>query len=158
MKPEKYMKLAIIEAEKALEKNEIPIGAILINGETNEILATAYNETQMSKNALAHAEKLCIERAMKKLEKKVLPNTILFSTLEPCPMCASAISLARIKTCYFSTLDKKAGAIISHTQIHKNHPHFFKTKYFFLENELTKKSERLLKNFFIKLRRKYSPF
>ncbi len=154
MEPEKFMKLAIKEAKKAFKINEIPIGAILIDATTNQIISSAHNETQITKNALNHAEKLCIERAMKLRNEKVLPNTILFSTLEPCPMCATAISFARIKTCYFASLDKKAGAIISHTQIHKIHPHFFKTKYIHLENKISIESTKLLKDFFYRLRKK----
>lgn len=154
MTPEFYMELAYTEALKANTKNEVPIGAILVDTTTQKILARAHNLTETSKNALNHAEKICIERAMKKLGQKVLPHTMLFTTLEPCPLCATAISFARIPVCYFSTLDTKAGAVFSHTQLPTTHPHFYKTKYIHLENMTSDKSQELLKNFFTNLRKK----
>ncbi|MBN1783468.1 MAG: nucleoside deaminase [Alphaproteobacteria bacterium] len=149
-----FMKEALIEAQKAFDIGEVPIGAVLVDLKTNTIIARAHNETEITQNALNHAEKLCLERAMAKCGKKVLPETALFTTLEPCPLCATAISFARISKCYFAALDSKAGAIISHTQIHKTHPHFFKTAYEYIKDVYSEESEELLKSFFKNLRKK----
>lgn len=149
-----FMKEAIIEAQKAFEMGEVPIGAVLVDLKTNTIIARAHNETQTTQNALNHAEKLCLERAMSIRGEKVLPHTALFVTLEPCPLCATAISFARISQCYFATLDEKAGAIVSHTQLHKTHPHFFKTTYEHVQDSYSEQSAQLLKSFFENLRKK----
>lgn len=83
------MDTAIKEAKKALEKGNIPVGTLIVK--ENEIIAKAYNQS------FWHAEILCIQKAQKKIGRN-LSNTILFSTLEPCPMCRHAIKLAKIPT------------------------------------------------------------
>lgn len=96
---EYYMKKALKQAEKAFLLNEVPVGAILV--QNGRILASAYNKKDCCNNVLKHAELICIEKASKKLQNWRLNDCILYVTLEPCPMCASAIQQARIScVCY----------------------------------------------------------
>lgn len=101
---EKFMKLALEEAEKAREKDEVPIGAVIV--QNGKVLAKAFNTRNQSKNAINHAEILAIQKACKKLGDWRLENCDIFVTLEPCPMCAGAIANARIKNLYFGAYDK----------------------------------------------------
>jgi len=104
---EYYMREAIIEAKKAGEAGEVPIGAIIVlNG---EILARAYNLRETEQNSLAHAEVLAINEACKKLGTWRLEEAELYVTLEPCPMCAGAIMLSRIKRVVYGAADPKGG-------------------------------------------------
>ncbi|MBN2676366.1 MAG: nucleoside deaminase [Alphaproteobacteria bacterium] len=151
--PEYWMKLALDEAKRAESLDEIPIGAVLVDLETNTLITKAHNITQMTQNSLNHAEKVCLEHAMTLRGEKVLPNTALYTTLEPCPLCATAISFSRIKKCYFAAGDPKAGAVIHHTKLPTMHPHFFKTEYIQLKGSIEQDSIQLLKNFFQKQRK-----
>lgn len=102
-----YMKSALKQAEKAFEKDEVPVGCVIVlNG---EIIARAYNMREKKQDATAHAEILCIKKACKKLGSFRLCDCELYVTLEPCPMCAGAIINARIKKVFFGAYDKKAG-------------------------------------------------
>lgn len=101
---EKFMLLALKEAKKALQKNEVPIGAVLVHDK--KIIAKAHNSKNLDKIATHHAEIKVIEKACKKLGDWRLENCSLYVTLEPCPMCAGAITNARIKNLYFGAYDK----------------------------------------------------
>ena len=103
-----YMGLALQEAKQAFEKDEVPVGAVLVKGD--EVLAKAYNQTVQRKSPLAHAEILVLEEASRKLEGWRLLDTVLYVTLEPCSMCAGALVLARIRQIVFSLPDAKSGA------------------------------------------------
>jgi tRNA(adenine34) deaminase len=98
---------AINEAKKAEEKNEVPIGAVIVlNG---EIIARAHNLRETKQNALAHAELLAIDQACQKLGTWRLEDAELFVTLEPCPMCAGAVILSRVKRVIYGAKDPKGG-------------------------------------------------
>ena len=100
---QKFMEIAIKQAQKAEKLNEVPIGAIVVlNG---KVLAKAYNKRNSTKIATHHAEILAIEKACKKLGDWRLENAEIYVTLEPCPMCAGAIANARIKKLVFGALD-----------------------------------------------------
>ena len=90
-----YMKEALKEAQKAYEKGETPIGAVIVKN--NEIIARAHNLTETLNDCTAHAEILAIDKANRKLRNWRLEECEIYITLEPCPMCASAIEQARIK-------------------------------------------------------------
>ena len=109
---EDIMRLALKEAEKALLCNEVPIGAVLTDSKTNKVIAKAHNLSE-AKNCLCHAEILVIEKACKKLKQNRLRDMDLYVTLEPCTMCAAAISFARIKNLFFGAYDEKGGGITS---------------------------------------------
>ncbi len=113
MTTEEYMKIALNLAHKAAKTDEVPVGAIIVNPENGEILAQAYNQSAHSGDATAHAEILAIQQACAKLKTTRLWGLDLYVTLEPCTMCAAAISFARIAHLYFGATDEKGGAVIS---------------------------------------------
>lgn len=104
---EKFMVAAIEEARKAEAKAEVPIGAVLVLG--GEIIARAYNLRETKQNSLAHAELLVIDEACQKLGTWRLEDATLYVTLEPCPMCAGAVILSRIKRVVYGAKDPKGG-------------------------------------------------
>lgn len=109
-KIEHYMQMAINLSQDALIKDEVPVGAIIVS-EHGEILSEAFNLKETTFDATAHAEILAIKKASERLKSWRLINCSLFVTLEPCPMCLSAITQARIKNLYFGAYDKKGGAL-----------------------------------------------
>ena len=102
------MSEALLEARKAFNLNEIPVGAIITYND--EIIGRGHNQIESTKNPLAHAEMIAIKEALNNLQKKFLQNCSLYVTLEPCSMCAGAIVLARIENIYIGTEDEKSGA------------------------------------------------
>ncbi|MCY9018991.1 tRNA adenosine(34) deaminase TadA [Priestia megaterium] len=104
---EKYMRLAIDEALKAKDKSEVPIGAVIV--QNDEVIASAYNLRETEQRSVAHAELLAIDEACKKLGTWRLEDATLYVTLEPCPMCAGAIVLSRVKRVVFGAYDPKGG-------------------------------------------------
>lgn len=103
-----FMKEALLEAKLALEKNEVPVGAVIVKD--GEIISRAHNDRENAKNALHHAEILAINNACKALGGWRLWQCEMYVTMEPCPMCAGAIVNARIPRIYFGAYDKKYGA------------------------------------------------
>lgn len=101
------MQLALLEAEKAFSLGEVPIGAVLVC--KNQVF-TAHNLREKNTDATAHAELLVIQKACATLKKWRLKNSTLYVTVEPCPMCAGAIVLARIENLVYGAPDSKAGA------------------------------------------------
>ena len=105
----KFMNCAIKEAQKALKKDEVPIGAVIVLD--GKIIARAHNLMEKTQLATAHAEVLAINKACKKLKSWRLDNAELFVTIEPCPMCAGAIVNARIKKVYFGAYEGKGRSL-----------------------------------------------
>ena len=103
----KFMKCAIKQAQKALEKDEVPIGAVIVLD--GKIIARAHNLMESTQVATAHAEILAINKACKKLKSWRLDNAEIYVTVEPCAMCAGAIANARIKKVYFGAYEHKSG-------------------------------------------------
>ncbi len=103
-----YMKEALKEAEKALEKNEVPVGAVVVFND--EIIGRGHNCRENQNTVVGHAEIMAIEQACKKLGSWKLDKCSIFVTLEPCPMCAGAIMQSRIANVYYGAKDEKAGA------------------------------------------------
>ena len=103
-----FMEIAISEAEIAKENGDVPVGAVIIKN--NEIIAKSHNQVVLQNDALAHAEIIAIKEASKKLNQKYLNDCDLYVSLEPCPMCAGAIVLAKIKRVYIGAEDSKTGA------------------------------------------------
>ena len=101
MKIEKYMKVAIQEAKKAYELDEVPIGAVIVHND--KIIASAHNLKEHDKTVTSHAEILAIQSASQTLSNWRLDDCDIYITLEPCPMCASAIQQSRIKSVYYGT-------------------------------------------------------
>lgn len=113
MEKEDYMRRALELAKQAAENDEVPIGAVVVDAQSGKIIAEAGNQCAHSGDATAHAEILAIQRACKKLGQTRLWNMDLYVTLEPCTMCAGAISFARIANLYFGAADEKGGAVVS---------------------------------------------
>ena len=115
-----YMDLAIEKAKKGLQINEVPVGAVLVDDIKQSIIASFHNEIIKQNNPIKHAEILVIEKACKLKNSRYLNNTSIFITLEPCAMCASAISYARIDKLYFGAYDEKKGAVESAINFYNN--------------------------------------
>lgn len=106
---------ALTEAKKAFYINEFPIGAVIVH--KNTIIAKAHNLVEKSQDPTAHAELIAIKKSCKFLARKYLFGCKLYVTSEPCPMCAQAISLSKIKSIYFSIYNKKFGSLCSNLRI-----------------------------------------
>lgn len=104
-----FMNIAFEEAEAAAKRGEVPVGAVLVAD--GKILARGGNRTEQDNDPTAHAEMLVIRDAAKQLGEPRLPDCDLYVTLEPCAMCAAAISFARLRRVYFAAYDPKGGAI-----------------------------------------------
>lgn len=113
-----YMNYAFKEAEKAFDKNEIPVGCIIVF--QNMIVAKAHNLVESLKDPTAHAEILAITSAAEYLQSKQLVGCSMYVTLEPCAMCAGAIVLSKIENLYFGAFDVKSGACGSNLNITGN--------------------------------------
>lgn len=117
-----HMQIALTEAEAAAARGEIPVGAVLLRD--GEVVAQAGNRTRELNDPTAHAEVLVIREACRVLRQERLTGCDLYVTLEPCPMCAAAISNARIGRLYYGASDPKSGGvgqgprIFSHPQCH----------------------------------------
>ena len=116
MKPSPFMEAAFAEAEAAALRGEVPIGAVVVAG--GAILARAGNRTRELGDPTAHAEMLAIREACRATGSERLPEADLYVTLEPCPMCAAAISFARIRRLYFGAADEKGGAVVSGVRLY----------------------------------------
>ncbi len=129
-----FMQIALSEAKKAFEKNEVPVGSVVVfNG---EVISKAHNLKEKLKTVTAHAEILAINRASSKLNKWRLKDCVLYVTLEPCAMCASAIVQSRIKRVVIGAIDNKNGAVITSKHIFENnHNHKLLVKTGVLKNE-----------------------
>ncbi|RWN93415.1 nucleoside deaminase [Mesorhizobium sp.] len=111
MKRPDFMALALNEAEAAAMRGEVPVGAVIASGDT--IVASAGNRTRELADPTAHAEMLAIREACRKLSSERLTGYDLYVTLEPCAMCAGAISFARLRRLYFGAADEKGGAVVN---------------------------------------------
>ena len=106
-----YMIQALLEARAAAARGEVPIGAVVVDTQSGAVLAAAGNETEQNNDPTAHAEILALQRACRIKGAPRLPECDLYVTLEPCPMCAAALSFARIRRVYFGAYDPKGGGV-----------------------------------------------
>jgi tRNA(adenine34) deaminase len=109
-----FMDLALAEARTAAAAGEVPVGCVIVRG--GEVLARARNRTLADRDPTAHAEMLAIRQAAAAIGSERLVDCDLFVTLEPCTMCAGALSFARIRRLYYGTADPKGGAVESGVQ------------------------------------------
>ena len=105
---EYFMRLALREAERASEHEDVPIGAVVARG--GEVIAAAHNERELRQDPTAHAEIIALREAARVVESWRVLDSVLYVTLEPCAMCAGAIVLARVPRVVFGAMDPKAGA------------------------------------------------
>lgn len=144
-----FMKQALIEAKKAYDKNEVPVGAVVVLN--NKIIARAHNNRESSQKIHSHAEFLALEAAAKIIGSWRLEECEVYVTLEPCPMCAGAILQSRVKALYYGTNDLKSGSvnsIIKMLDLPYNH------KVYWESGILADESKELLQSFFKELRKK----
>ena len=146
----KFMKSALKEAKKALEKDEVPVGAVIV--QNGKIIARAHNLKETKHDTTKHAEIIAIEKASKKLNKWRLNDCEMYVTLEPCSMCAGALINCRLKKLYIGTMDSKTGAcgsVLNFLSDFKfNHTVEIET------NIMQAECEQILKDFFKTLREK----
>ena len=131
-----FLNLALIQAKKAQDLNEVPIGAVVVNTDKS-IITKGFNQTESASNPMAHAEMIAIEKAAKENKDWRLNDFTLFTTLEPCPMCLAAAKEARINRIYFGC---------------ENDNRAHKLNQCMTTNLGDLKSQEILKNFFKKLR------
>ena len=143
-----YMQMALDLATQAYQNHEVPVGAIIV--QNNKVIASAHNLIVTNNDPTAHAEIEVIKMASNTLGGYNLDDCDLYVTLEPCPMCAYAIILARIKRLYFGALDQKRGAVINGPKLFGAACTFHKPEVYsgIMESECSK----LLKSFFAELR------
>ena len=139
------MEIALKEARFAGDRDEVPVGAVIVD-KNNNILASNGNRIIELSDPTAHAEILCIREASKKVKNERLTDCTIFSSLEPCIMCATAISYARIKKLFFGAYDYKTGAVESGIKYFETSSCNHKPEFYggFKEKE----SELILKSYF----------
>lgn len=113
-----WMKIALKEAEKAYDGDEVPVGCIIVF--ENRIIAKAHNQIEMLTDPTAHAEMMALTSAFDALKTKQLKGCSMYVTLEPCSMCAGALVLAKLENLYFGSYDNKTGACGSVLNITNN--------------------------------------
>ncbi len=148
-----YMDEALREAKKALEQDEVPVGAIVVH--KRKVIARAHNQMRMLKDPTAHAEMIALTQAASYLKNERLTGAIIYVTVEPCAMCAGASILARVKRLVYGADDPKAGACGSVLDVVRNRKlnHRIEVK----NGVLAEESRTLLKEFFKKKRNKKIP-
>lgn len=148
-KHEKFMGLALKQAEYAFKEDEVPVGAVIVY--EHKVIAKGYNRIERLKDPTAHAEMLAITAAASYLKSKWLKKCSIYVTIEPCSMCAGALILARIDKVFFGASDPKTGAFGSKLNINTlKLNHKLKVKSGILEKECS----QILKEFFKNKRRR----
>ena len=144
--------LAYELAEFAYSNEEVPVGAVIIKDNTYEVVSSSYNQMKSNKSSIDHAEILALRLAMSRLGNERLNGCTMISTLEPCPMCAQAISFARLSNIIFSAADPKSGGVIHGPKIFESSSCHHKPNVIrFNDND---KSKNLLQKFFKSKRKK----
>lgn len=150
MEKEYFMKEALKEARLALEKGEVPVGAVIVKD--GKIISRGHNLKETYKNAIYHAEILAIEEASKVLNAWRLNDCEMYVTLEPCPMCAGAIINSRIKKLYIGAMDDTMGACGTALNLLENYKfnHIVQIEKYILKDEC----ENIIDEFFVNIRKR----
>ena len=148
MKKELLMREALVQAKKALKKGEVPIGAVVVLGD--KIIGRGYNQPITTKDPTAHAEIIALKEASNRLGNYRLNEAIIYTTLEPCLMCAGALVHARIKKIIFAAQDTKSGVVVNNGGLIQSE--FLNHKVSFEGGILEKQASKLLKDFFLEKR------
>lgn len=138
-----FMRQALIEAQKAFQLGEVPIGAVVVL--ENSVIGRGYNQTEQLKDATAHAEMIALTAAFDHIGNKIIPQAKLYVSIEPCMMCSGALYWSRIQTIIYGAADEKSGFLTQY-----DHP-FFKKKEI-VGGILEKECSQLMKDFFISKR------
>jgi len=140
-----FMKQALNLAARAAEHDDVPIGAVIVHN--GKIIARGENLVQKKLNPTLHAEIVAINRACRRLNKKFLTDCEIYVSLEPCAMCATAISFARIGTVYYAATDEKGGGITTNSRIYQTDRHLWKPAVIQMP-EYADQSAQMLRDFF----------
>ena len=141
-----FYELAYNLAQAAYNQDEVPVGAVIIRDSTFEVISSGYNQMKQNRSSIDHAEMLALKTAMNRLNNERLNGCSMITTLEPCPMCAQAISFARLSSIIFSAEDKKSGGVINGPVIYNSSSCHHKPSIIrFNDND---RSKKLLKKFF----------
>jgi len=146
-----FMQKALLQAKKAFDKNEVPVGAIIVAPDGQTIISRAHNLVEIKKSQAAHAEVLAIAKANKKLNSWRLENCVIYVTLEPCSMCMGLILLSRIKTVVFATKSSIYGFKVDNCFTFE----LYKCPIIIKEGLCQEESATLLKEFFTLKRNKH---
>ena len=141
---------AIKSAKKAMEQNEIPVAAVIFSPESEKIIAVAANRTEQDRDPTAHAEILALRSASSLLRQTRLTGYDMYVTLEPCPMCATAISFARLRRLYFGAYDVKGGGVDHGCRVYQNQINLYTPEVY--GGIAQTRCEELLSSFFKTLR------
>ena len=146
-----FMKQTLILAQRAAAHGDVPIGAVIVCD--GKIIARGENQVQLRHDPTLHAEIVAVRRACKKLGRKFLDDCDIYVSLEPCAMCATAISFARIKNIYFAASDEKGGGITANARVFDTDRHLWKPAVTQMP-EFADASAKLLRDFFAARRKK----
>ena len=141
-----FMGLAIELARAAYNNDEVPVGAVIVQKRNNEVISAFSNQMRKQRSSIAHAEMLAIQKANKIMDNERLIGCEMFVSLEPCPMCAYAISISRLDVLHFAAEDPKGGGVIHGPKIFESSSchHKPEVKYGLMADE----SSKLLRSFF----------
>jgi tRNA(adenine34) deaminase len=149
MTDKQWMREALLEAQKAFEENEVPVGVVVVHN--NKIVGRGHNQTEKLKDPTAHAEIIALSAAANYLNNWRLTETSVYITLEPCLMCSGALILSRIKRLIFGTYDEKFGACGSVYNIPQDN--LFNHTFEVVPGIFSEESRILLRDFFLKQRK-----
>jgi tRNA(adenine34) deaminase len=141
------MKAALREAKKAYDKDEVPVGAVVVY--EGKIISRDHNRRESTQAFNAHAEFLAMQKAAKKMKSWRLEGCDIYVTMEPCPMCAGAMIQSRVRAVYYATKDPKAGV---HASVMNLFDYPFNHQIYVESGVLEKESSELIKSFFKKIR------
>jgi tRNA(adenine34) deaminase len=147
---DEYMRLALEQALYAMSSQEVPVGAIIVNRKSGEIVGRGYNQMEAASNPTYHAELLAINDACKNTRSKNLCDCDIYVTLEPCTMCAAAISNARIGRVFYGANDPKMGAVEHGVRFFTSHTCHHRPEVYV--GIMALESQELMKQFFNRLR------
>ena len=145
-KDQLFMGLAIELAHTAYENDEVPVGAVIVQRRNSEVLSAFSNQMRATKSSVNHAEMLAIQKAMNILKNERLVGCDMYVSLEPCPMCAYAISIARLDRVFFAAEDTKSGGILNGPKIFESSSCHHKPEVF--SGMMQEESKNLLQSFF----------
>ena len=142
-----FMSLALELAKTAYDNDEVPVGAVIVQRRNSEVLAAFANQMRQLKSSIGHAEILAIQKANKIINNERLVGCDMYISLEPCPMCAHAISIARLDRIFFAAEDKKSGGVLNGPKIFETSSCHHKPEVYGGLNALGARS--LLREFFL---------
>ncbi len=145
---EHFMRLALIEAELAAAKGEVPVGAVIVAADQQTVIASGHNQPISSKDPTAHAEVVALRAAAQHLQNYRLDGCTLYVTLEPCTMCVGALVHARIQRVVFATSEPKAGSLLSARQLMAPEAGYFNHRFQWQSGVLASEAALQLSAFF----------